>query len=218
MDGIHDLGGRQGFGKVETDEPYEAFHSGWEARAYGIVRAMKKAPDWTLDRFRFTREQIEPADYLTRPYYDQWLQCYAALLAESGYATIEEIASGHARGGALELGSPPSPESVAAERKKAAVTFDRPYDEPFRFKVGDRVKTRPHVHGGHTRLPGYARGCQGQIAHVRGGFVLPDEAARAVEKPEPLYTVAFRASEFWPDDGVDHLVNIDLWESYLEPA
>ena len=30
MDGIHDLGGRQGFGKVEVDEPEEAFHHAWE--------------------------------------------------------------------------------------------------------------------------------------------------------------------------------------------
>src|SRR5680860_1796008 len=94
MDGIHDLGGRQGFGRVDADEKEEAFHSDWEARAYAIVRSMTKAPGWTLDRFRFTREQIDPAVYLTRPYYDQWIQSYAAMMIESGIAAVDEIASG----------------------------------------------------------------------------------------------------------------------------
>ncbi|MCH8240874.1 MAG: nitrile hydratase subunit beta, partial [Proteobacteria bacterium] len=123
MDGIHDLGGRQGFGPVDTQEKQVAFHSGWEARAFAIVRAMSRAPDWTLDKFRFTREQIGPADYLTRPYYDQWLQCYAAMMIGSGIASVAEIASGHALDGPAGLGAPRGPESVAAEPKKTA-TFE----------------------------------------------------------------------------------------------
>ena len=36
MDGIHDLGGKQGFGTVvrETDEP--VFHARWESRVFGL--------------------------------------------------------------------------------------------------------------------------------------------------------------------------------------
>ena len=218
MDGIHDLGGRQGFGHVDVDEKEEAFHSGWEARAYGLVRAMSKAPDWTLDRFRFTREQIEPADYLTRPYYDQWLQCYAALMVESGCASVAEIAIGQPSGGGPDLGAPAAPGQVAAQRKQAAATFERPWDKAIRFSAGDRVRTSPHMHGGHTRLPGYARGCEGEVVHVRGAFVLPDKSVDGIEQAEPLYTVAFEASQLWPGDRVDHVVHLDLWESYLEPA
>ena len=40
MDGIHDLGGRQGFGPVDVDEPDEVFHEAWEGRVWGIVFAM----------------------------------------------------------------------------------------------------------------------------------------------------------------------------------
>ena len=87
MDSIHDLGGRQGFGPIDTAEPHEPFHAQWEARLLGIVRAMSRPPGWTIDRFRFARESIAPVDYLTRPYYDQWLQTYAALLIDSGVAT-----------------------------------------------------------------------------------------------------------------------------------
>ncbi len=38
MDGIHDLGGKQGFGAVvrETNEP--VFHARWESRVFGLNR------------------------------------------------------------------------------------------------------------------------------------------------------------------------------------
>lgn len=217
MDGIHDLGGRQGFGKIDVDEPEEAFHSGWEARAFAIVRSMSRAPDWTLDKFRFTREQIDPVDYLTRPYYDQWIQCYAALMIGSSLAGVEELASGKSRSGIAGLGPPRGPQSVAVEKRKAS-PFDRPYDNEFAFAAGDHVVANRHARGGHTRLPAYVRGQGGVIAHVRGAFVFPDDSARGIERAEPLYTVTFKATDLWPDEGCTHLVNLDLWESYLDPA
>lgn len=217
MDGIHDLGGRQGFGPVETGEEEAAFHSGWEARAFAIVRAMSRKPGWTLDRFRFTREQIDPADYLTRPYYDQWIQCYAALMIGSGIATVEELASGHSQTGTAGMGPPRTPQSVAAEKVKAS-PFDRPYTEAFEFSVGERVTAKSHGSSGHTRLPAYVRGRSGKISHVRGAYVFPDDSAQGIETAQPLYTVAFKASTLWPGDGCTHLVHLDLWESYLDPA
>jgi nitrile hydratase len=95
MDGIHDLGGRQGFGAIDVDEPEEPFHEPWEGRVRGMVNAMSKAADWNIDWFRHCRELIDPVDYLSRPYFDQWLQTYAAMLVNSGIATVDEIASGH---------------------------------------------------------------------------------------------------------------------------
>lgn len=218
MDGIHDLGGRQGFGPVDTQESQVAFHSRWEARAFAIVRAMSRAPGWTIDKFRFTREQINPADYLTRPYYDQWIQCYAALMVGSGVASVEEIASGHTQTGPADLGPPRGPRSVASAQKKAAPTFERPGGQPPIFSAGSSVRTKPYATSGHTRLPSYVRGHIGEVRHVRGTFVFPDDSARGVEHAEPLYTVAFKASELWPGEGCTHLVYLDLWESYLDPA
>ncbi|MHA1164011.1 MAG: nitrile hydratase subunit beta [Alphaproteobacteria bacterium] len=217
MDAIHDLGGRQGFGHVEVDEEEVPFHSDWEARAFAIVRAMSRAPDWTLDKFRFTREQIDPVDYLTRPYYDQWIQCYGALMVGSDLASVEELAGGHAQTGPADLGVPLGPDSITAEKKKAA-PFDRPYDGKLKFEAGDRVTAKSHAHGGHTRLPGYVRGRSGTVSFVRGAFVFPDDSAIGIERAEPLYTVVFKAGELWPGEGCAHLVHLDLWESYLEPA
>jgi nitrile hydratase len=218
MDGIHDLGGKQGFGPVDTEEEEEAFHTPWEARLYGIVRAMKQPPDWSIDRFRYTRECIEPVDYLTRPYFDQWLQTYAALMVGSGLASVEELASGRSRSGAANLGPPMAPDAVAVAKKKAA-RFDRPGDAPAKFTAGDRVRTGEHGSSGHTRLPGYLRGRAGIILRCHGNHVLPDANVQGIEKAEALYTVAFAAAELWPDaeNRLDQIF-ADLWESYLGPA
>ncbi len=80
------------------------------------------------------------------------------------------------------------------------------------------MRTSSHAHNGHTRLPAYVRGHNGEVVEVRGAFIFPDDSAAGVERAEPLYTVAFKASDMWPGEGLDHLVHLDLWESYLEPA
>jgi nitrile hydratase len=218
MDGIHDLGGKQGFGPIDAGEKEEAFHAPWEARLYGIVRAMKQPPDWNIDRFRYTRECIEPVDYLTRPYFDQWLQTYAALMIGSGLATVEELASGRSRSGPANLGPPMAPDAVAVAKRKA-VRFDREGGAKPKFAVGDRVRAGEHGSPGHTRLPGYLRGRTGSILRCHGKHVFPDASVRGVERAEPLYTVAFAAAELWPDAQNERdRVTADLWESYLGPA
>ena len=55
MDGIHDLGGRQGFGTINVHETEVPFHEPWEGRVLGIVRAMSPAADWNIDWFRHCR-------------------------------------------------------------------------------------------------------------------------------------------------------------------
>ena len=98
MDGPQDLGGRQGFGPVDAAEPEEPFHADWEGRMWGIARGMARPADWSIDWFRHCRELIDPADYLSRPYFDQWMQAYAAMLVDSGVVSVEEIVAGRAAG------------------------------------------------------------------------------------------------------------------------
>jgi nitrile hydratase len=216
MDGIHDLGGRQGFGPVDVHEPEEPFHEPWEGRVLGMVRAMSRPRDWSIDWFRHCRELIDPVDYLTRPYYDQWLQTYAAMMVVSGAASVEELASGKART-AVDLPPPMSPEAVA-QAKHAVVRFDREGGRPA-FAPGDAVRAKAHGGPGHTRLPAYVRGRRGRIEASHGAHVLPDASAFGEDRAEPLYTVAFDASELWPEGaGRRERVFVDLWESYLERA
>jgi nitrile hydratase subunit beta len=217
MDGIHDLGGRQGFGPVDVHEPEEPFHQPWEGRVHGMARGMSRPADWSIDWFRHCRELIEPVDYLTRPYYDQWLQTYAAMLVNSGVATVEELASGKAKSAAPDLAPPMAPAAVA-EAKRAVARFDRPGAAPA-FAPGDAVRAKDHGVPGHTRLPAYARGRKGRIEASHGAHILPDASAQGAARAEPLYTVGFDAAELWPEAaGRRERIFLDLWESYLERA
>ncbi|MGZ2487424.1 hypothetical protein ACVITL_006009 [Rhizobium pisi] len=94
MDGVHDLGGREGFGSVPNKEDGKPFHAEWETRAFGIVQSSALGPGWSLDWFRHCRELIVPTDYLTRPYFDQWITTLAAQMVDEGYITLDEIRSG----------------------------------------------------------------------------------------------------------------------------
>ena len=217
MDGIHDLGGRQGFGPVQPVEPEAPFHEPWEGRVFGLVRCMSRPDDWNLDWFRHCRELIEPADYLTRPYYDQWLQAYAAMMIVSGVATLDEVAKGKAASRWDGLSPPLAPEQVDAA-KGFVPRFDRPGPAPA-FRAGDGVRARAHGMPGHTRLPAYVRGHRGTVHAHHGCHVFPDARAVGEERAVPLYTVGFSAADLWPDEaGGDDRVYLDLWEPYLDPA
>lgn len=217
MDGIHDLGGKLGFGPigVSTDEP--AFHEAWEGRMFGIVRSMSRPANWNLDKFRHTRELEEPVTYLTRPYFDQWYKVYACMFVGSGIATVSELASGQSDGSRPEGLAPPMPPEKVAEAKNAAVSFERPYDQAPRFQVGDAVRGRLITPVGHCRLPAYVRGHPGKIAGYRGAHIFADASAHGEIRPEPLYSVVFKLSDLFPEreDSKDQ-VYLDLWESHLE--
>lgn len=216
MDGIHDLGGREGFGAVEANESDEQFHEPWEARVRGIVNAMSRAPDWNLDWFRHCRELIEPTDYLTRPYFDQWVQTYGAMLVNSGYATIEELASGTSTAPVEGLRDPMSADTVKNTRL-GAKRYDCEIPEVPVYRVGDSVRARPHGVTGHTRLPAYVRGRAGRVTNHHGAHILPDANALGEERHEHLYTVVFEAAELWAEaQKRRESVYLNLWESYLE--
>ncbi|HEX9213630.1 MAG TPA: nitrile hydratase subunit beta, partial [Bradyrhizobium sp.] len=43
MNGVHDMGGMDGFGKVEPEPNEPVFHAEWEGRVLAMVRAMGAA-------------------------------------------------------------------------------------------------------------------------------------------------------------------------------
>jgi len=218
MDGMHDIGGVQGFGPIAVGDDGPPFHHPWEARMMAISEAVTNDPGWTIDWWRHVRELITPYDYLTRPYFDQWMQVFAALLIDSGLATVGEVARGVPTQGAPvpRLGPPMRPEQVVAASRHAT-DYRRPSDAAPAFRVGDEVTARASGAAGHTRLPRYARGRRGRIHAYRGVHLLPDAGARGVEQVEPLYTIVFDARALWPEAaGRRDRVFLDLWESYLE--
>ena len=53
MDGIHDMGGMDGYGKVEPEADEPVFHEPWEGRVMAMNRAMGTTGTFTIDRARF---------------------------------------------------------------------------------------------------------------------------------------------------------------------
>jgi len=213
MDGAHDLGGKQGFGPIEVETEFEAFHEPWQGRGWAITRATFRS-DWTIDWWRHMRELIDPVDYLSRPYFDSWLQLQTAALIDSGALTLEEVASGKAASRATD--DPMAPDAVAGIANSAA-RFDRPVNTPPAFKPGDPVRTRRMGASGHCRLPAYAQGRAGHIHAHHGAHIFADASAKGEERPDHIYSVMFEARALWPEDkGQRDRVYLDLWEDYLE--
>src|SRR5256714_6902662 len=96
MNGVHDMGGMDGFGKVEIESNEPVFHAEWEARTMALVRAMGAAGAFNIDTSRFYREALPPHVYLSSSYYKKWLLGLEDLLVAKGFATADEIADGHA--------------------------------------------------------------------------------------------------------------------------
>ena len=104
MNGVHDLGGMHGFGRVsaEPESAEPVFHAEWERRMFGLLLAAGALRKWNIDIWRFARERQHPVDYLRRSYYESWLAGLEKLLVETGLVTAEELATGKAAGLAEE--------------------------------------------------------------------------------------------------------------------
>ena len=218
MNGGQDLGGMMGFGPVEPEADEPVFHADWERRALAVTLAMGAAGVWNIDKARHARESLHPARYLASSYYQIWIAGLIRLLKASRLVTPQELATG--RG--LQPSSPVPRVLAAADVDrvlgKGARTL-REAEAPARFRQGQAVRARNMHPNGHTRLPRYLRGREGEITRVHGAHVFPDSHAHDLgEDPQWLYTVRFSARELWGGDrNAGDTVHADLWEPYLEP-
>ena len=96
MNGVHDMGGMDGFGKVEPEPNEPMFHTEWEARVLAMVRAMGAAGAFNIDTSRFYREMLPPHVYLASSYYKKWFLGLEDLLIDKGFVSAEDVAAGHA--------------------------------------------------------------------------------------------------------------------------
>ena len=217
MNGIHDMGGMDGFGAVVPGPPGEPpFHHAWEGRVMGISRAMSAAGVWNIDETRDGIERLPPAVYLNSSYFKKWFLRSVNILLARGYISADELAAGQASGPAKPLPQPVRPSGPPAAPLVRG-RFERPAPAPARFKIGDTVCTRNIHPATHTRLPRYARGHTGVIERLYGCHVFPDSNATGKgEDPQWLYAVRFTARELW-GAGADQTVTvlIDAFEPYL---
>jgi nitrile hydratase subunit beta len=220
MNGIHDLGGMDGFASIEREENEPVFHSAWERRTFALAMSSLGSRCFNIDEFRGTVERMPPVRYLSASYYERWLYSLEALLVKKGIVTRAEIEAAMrdqtARGAGADAAGAGSSARTGPARIGERVTEKarRP-----RFRTGERVLAKNINPPGHTRLPRYARGKHGTVRYDWGVFVFPDSHAQgAGRKPQHCYGVEFAARELW---GNDHTardrVYLDLWEDYLEP-
>ena len=204
MDGMHDLGGKQGFGPVRHSPTAQAFHEPWEKRVNALYSLAVKLGIFNMDEYRHAIERMEPRHYLSASYYERSLTSLATLCVEKGIMTREELERRAEGLFPLALPSAPGRSNVAGRE---------------RFEAGDRVKVRTDLVAGHMRLPAYIRGKVGTVVSESPAYPFPDAHAHGVEADdEPTYDVRFSATELWPNSADPAFVHVGVFQSYLERA
>ena len=191
MDGMHDLGGMHGFGPVPIEADAELFHEPWEGRVWRMLGTVMAHT--TIDRFRYTIEQMPPDEYLASSYYERWLWAAEHLARELGLLDRD--------------GRPPS---VVRPSPATPIWAGR-------FEAGDQVRVRNAVTSGHTRVPRYVRGHVGRVERAACAWPNPGQSAATgtYGDPELVYTVAFAAADLF-NAPADHTLIADFAESDLE--
>jgi nitrile hydratase len=204
MDGMHDLGGRQGFGRVRYTINAQPFHDAWEVRVNSLYGFAVRQGIFNMDEYRHAIERMEPRHYLTASYYERSLTGLATLCVEKGVITKEELE--RRAGGVFPLSAPSAPGRGNLATRE-------------RFKPGDRVRVRAEYVPGHVRMPAYIRGKVGVVVSETPAYPFPDAHAHGVEaQDEPTYDVRFRSEDLWPNSSDSALVHAGVFQSYLERA
>jgi nitrile hydratase beta subunit len=202
MDGMHDLGGRQGFGRIRYALNAQVFHEPWERRANALYSLAVKLGIFNMDEYRHAIERMEPRHYLSASYYERSLTSLATLCVEKGIFTREEIEQLAQGTFPLALPSAPGRANVSGREK---------------FKPGDRVRVRTDYVPGHMRMPGYIRGKEGVVVSESPAYPFPDAHGHALAaEDEPTYDVRFRTEDLWNDAADKALGHVAVFQSYLE--
>ena len=221
MDGVHDMGGMDGFGKVEPEPNEPVFHEPWEGRVMAMNRAHGRGG--RVEHRHGALLRAKPCRlgvYLSSSYYERWQLAMEQLLAERGLVDRRRAR----RRPRVASGKPlPGGRFTTADvaRVHDARLVRTPGDRAARFAPGDRVRARNIHPRTHTRLPRYVRGRLGHCrAHPGAATCFPtrlalghDEARmalhgllrgpRAVGRRMPI-----RRSR----------ISVEAFEPYLEPA
>ena len=216
MDGVHDMGGMQGFGRVVTPGGERVYDDPWEGRVFALSTLVG------LERLgtgsgRAVREQMTPVEYLRASYYERWLWSTERRLEQRGTVEVGEVEGWMRR---LAAGEPP-PRRADPSQATRAVQAVRQTESlapagAARFAPGDRVRVRRMRPHGHTRCPRYVRGAVGVVEALRGNDAFPDIGPYRGPS-EPVYAVAFASEDlFGPSEEGRWTVVADLFESYLE--
>jgi nitrile hydratase len=204
MDGVHDLGGKQGFGPVVHNANAAVFHEDWEKRINALYGVAVRAGIFNMDEYRHAIERMAPRHYMSAGYYERTLTSLATLCVEKGLVSLTDLVQ--RAGGAFPLALPLGP----GRSNESGRQF---------FDIGDRVQVRNDHVNGHVRMPGYIRGKTGVVVHISPAYPFPDAHAHDLSaEDEPTFDVRFKSTELWPDAADEAFVHVGVFQSYLMPA
>ncbi len=215
MNGAHDLGGKHGFGTIDSSQQ-ENFKHTWEEKVFSLTLACGMLGRWNLDQSRFARERAEPAEYLAGSYYEHWLHGLETLLVENGLVSDEELQSGivDSRSVVVEAASPERIDEVLSSGGPTLMEEVA----PARFSIGDKVVVNADNQQQHTRAPAYVKGKVGEVVSHHGSHIYADEHALSGNKSAAhLYGVRFEPQSLWGESAAERCpVYVDLFEPYLQ--
>lgn len=218
MDGLADMGGTPGWGRVpppRADEP--VFAEPWQGRAFALALVSYRTAGANVDAFRHSLERLDRASYFDDGYYGRWLNGGELLLTDNAILApgAVEARARNLRGENVE--EPPIPVPARPDYAETAVGPLRTVEAPAAFAVGERVRAKDLSPAGHIRLPAYIRGHVGVVDLIAHAAVLPDTNAHYLgENPQYVYTVRFDSRELWGAETEPFSLTVEMYESYLE--
>jgi nitrile hydratase subunit beta len=222
MNSIHDMGGMHGMGPIEVREDERPFHAEWEARAWGLMRAVNPFGPNRRRNFRYEHEILPPVQYLQMQYYERFIKVLVDRLLEAKVLTHAELDTGRADPASPRVTPRVTPANIAEQLARRRSLRRDDVRIRSKFKVGQRVRARNINPVGHTRLPRYMRGHLGTIVSDHGVFGFQDTDAQGYtlpDRPQHVYTVSFTARELWGNAANPRdTMHAELWEDYLENA
>lgn len=220
MNGIHDLGGMDGFALVARDQGFP-LHEEWERLVWGMLLASIGIPGLPAGAGRTYIENLPPERYLAMPYYARFLETREQRFIDSGLVTRGELDNPD---GPVDMPNlpgfvPTTPQQILGFLRQEQ-SGQLNVNAPAAFAVGDEVVVKNDHPRGHTRVPRYVRGRRGVILRDHGVHGFEDEVAPGTEVgPQHLYTVSFTAPELWGSRGhARDRMHVELWEIHLARA
>jgi nitrile hydratase len=217
MNGIHDLGGMDGFALRARDQGF-ALKEEWERLVWGMLLASAGIPGLPPGAGRRYIENIPPHHYLTLPYYARFLDSRERQLLDSGLVTPEELANPDGPVSMPNLpGFVPATPAQMIQFLRQEQSGQLNVEASASFEVGDEVVVKNDHPAGHTRVPRYVRGHRGVITRDHGVHIFEDEVPPStVVGPQHLYTIMFTGPELWGSRGhARDRMHVELWEIHL---
>jgi nitrile hydratase len=187
MDGIHDMGGMQGFGAIPTGPDGAAtFAEDWQRRVFGLAVVGGLA---NIDAFRHAIERTDPLVYLSAGYWGRWLAALELVIAENDES--------------IRPTDPLARRAIESEPVFSVGDRVRARD----MYVSGHTRLPAYARGRRGIVDGVRGGWVFPDTHAHGRG----------ENPQHVYGVRFEARELWGQTAESGtMVFLDLFESYLE--